>query len=217
MVRLSTVDMAPTGQLTQFNMNGWNLGGNFPVDQLARFRALSEIDISNNPNMRADLKKMFDSFAQLQNLQVPHAALLLAPTKPCAAKLTSRPPTAGDCAGPEVRLEPDHLPHVHVTLCKICCRQTAQVVELTGNAGMSGTFGYEATPENNQNTALCKTVQGGLRILNMNGLGLAGLALPDCLMGKQSTLEELRLGTASVRHILDENCLTPCHHNTSLL
>jgi hypothetical protein len=61
---------------------------------------------------------------------------------------------------------------------------------------MSGTFGYEATPENNQNTALCKTVQGGLRILNMNGLGLAGLALPDCLMGPKSTLEELRLGAA---------------------
>ena len=56
-------------------MNGWNLGGNFPVDQLARFRALSEIDISNNPNMRADLKKMFDSFAQLQNLQVCHIML----------------------------------------------------------------------------------------------------------------------------------------------
>jgi hypothetical protein len=64
------VGLPSAGQLTQFNMNGWNLGGNFPVDQLARFRALSEIDISNNPNMRADLKKMFDSFAQLQNLQV---------------------------------------------------------------------------------------------------------------------------------------------------
>lgn len=62
---------------------------------------------------------------------------------------------------------------------------------------MSGTFGYQATEENNQNSALCKTVQGGLRILNMNGLGLAGLALPDCLMGKTSTLEEIRLGTAS--------------------
>ena len=70
------------------------------------------------------------------------------------------------------------------------------MVELTGNAGMSGTFGYEATAENNQNSALCKTVQGGLRILNMNGLGLAGLALPDCLMGKTSTLEEIRLGRA---------------------
>lgn len=54
-------------------MNGWNLGGTFPVDQLARFRALSEIDISNNPNMKADLKKMFDAFAQLQNLQVRNA------------------------------------------------------------------------------------------------------------------------------------------------
>lgn len=59
-------------------MNGWNLGGNFPVDQLARFRALSEIDISNNPSMRADLKKMFDSFAQLQNLQV-HLVMLPGP------------------------------------------------------------------------------------------------------------------------------------------
>ena len=86
------------------------------------------------------------------------------------------------------------LPHVHVTLCRLCCLQPPQVVELTGNAGMSGTFGYQATEENNQNSALCKTVQGGLRILNMNGLGLAGLALPDCLMGPKSTLEEIRLG-----------------------
>jgi hypothetical protein len=69
------VALAPAGQLTQFNMNGWNLGGSFPVDQLARFRALSEIDISNNPNMRADLKKMFDAFAQLQNLQVRRVVL----------------------------------------------------------------------------------------------------------------------------------------------
>jgi hypothetical protein len=65
----------PAGQLTQFNMNGWNLGGTFPVDQLARFRALSEIDISNNPNMKGDLKKMFDAFSQLQNLQVHHLSL----------------------------------------------------------------------------------------------------------------------------------------------
>lgn len=58
------------GQLTQFNMNGWNLAGTFPVDQLARFTALSEIDISNNPDMKADLKQMFDAFASLRNLQV---------------------------------------------------------------------------------------------------------------------------------------------------
>lgn len=69
-IRAQCVCSASAGQLTQFNMNGWNLAGTFPVDQLARFRALSEIDISNNPNMKADLKKMFDAFAQLQNLQV---------------------------------------------------------------------------------------------------------------------------------------------------
>ena len=98
------VNSAPAGQLTQFNMNGWNLGGNFPVDQLARFRALSEIDISNNPNMRADLKKMFDSFAQLQNLQARHAAPPLAPTKPCAGQPMCRSSSAGGCALLEVVL-----------------------------------------------------------------------------------------------------------------
>lgn len=71
-----------------------------------------------------------------------------------------------------------------------------QVVELTGNAGMSGTFGYAPTEANNRDTPLCQTVNGGLRILNMNGLGLDDLALPDCLMGAQSTLEELRLGAS---------------------
>jgi len=58
------------GQLTQFNMNGWNMGGTFPTDQLARFAALSELDLSNNPAMRADLKAMFDALASLENLQV---------------------------------------------------------------------------------------------------------------------------------------------------
>ena len=68
------------------------------------------------------------------------------------------------------------------------------MVELTGNTAMSGTFGYEATEDNNQNSDLCKTVAGGLRILNMNNLGLSNLAIPDCLLGPQSTLEEVRLG-----------------------
>lgn len=51
-------------------MNGWNMGGTFPTDQLARFAALSELDLSNNPAMRADLKAMFDALASLENLQV---------------------------------------------------------------------------------------------------------------------------------------------------
>ena len=59
---------------------------------------------------------------------------------------------------------------------------------------MSGTFGYEATEENNQSSDLCRTVEGGLRILNMNDLGLDNLAIPNCLLGPQSTLEEVRLG-----------------------
>ena len=189
------VDLAPAGQLTQFNMNAWNLGGNFPVDQLARFRALSEIDISNNPNMRADLKKMFDAFAQLQNLQVPRVVLSWVPQASAGlhdgVPATTAPQRAASGAwNRQVEVLRPLQAFPLIALMKL------QVVELTGNAGMSGTFGYEATPENNQNTALCKTVQGGLRILNMNGLGLAGLALPDCLMGKTSTLEELRLGTA---------------------
>ncbi len=72
------------------------------------------------------------------------------------------------------------------------------MVELTGNAGMSGTFGYEATKENNERSSLCVTVEGGLRILNMNGLGLDGLALPNCLLGVHSTLEEVRLGACAL-------------------
>lgn len=51
-------------------MDGWNLGGTFPTDQLARFAALSELDLSDNPAMKADLKLMFDALAGLENLQV---------------------------------------------------------------------------------------------------------------------------------------------------
>lgn len=88
-----------------------------------------------------------------------------------------------------------------------------QVVELTNNAGMSGTFGYEATEENNKNSSLCKTVESGLRILNMNGLGLDGLAMPDCLMGTKSTLEELRIGELSAHPVA---CVfTPMHRSAS--
>lgn len=99
-------------------------------------------------------------------------------------------PVPPDCSLVRINTRLEHV------LCRKSHRSspTLQVVELTGNAGMSGTFGYEATEENNKNSALCKTVNGGLRILNMNGLGLEGLAIPDCLMGTQSTLEELRLG-----------------------
>ena len=60
----------PAGQLTQLSFNGWNLAGTFPTDQLARFSALSELDLSNNYAMNADLKQMFDAFSQLQNIQV---------------------------------------------------------------------------------------------------------------------------------------------------
>ena len=72
---------------------------------------------------------------------------------------------------------------------------------------MSGTFGYEATVANNRASNLCKTVEGGLRILNMNGLGLDGLAIPDCLLGKQSTLEEARLGAPP-------RCVNPASHHS---
>ena len=60
----------PAGQLTQLSFNGWNLGGTFPTDQLARFSALSELDLSNNYAMNADLKLMFDALSQLKNIQV---------------------------------------------------------------------------------------------------------------------------------------------------
>lgn len=71
---------------------------------------------------------------------------------------------------------------------------------------MSGTFGYEATEENNERSSLCVTAEGGLRILNMNGLGLNGLALPNCLLGAHSTLEEVRLGACALHlHCLHVN------------
>lgn len=59
---------------------------------------------------------------------------------------------------------------------------------------MSGTFGYAATEENDRRSSLCVTAESGLRILNMANLGLFDLQIPSCLMGAQSTLEEIRLG-----------------------
>ncbi len=51
-------------------MNGWNLGGTFPTEEIVRFKSLTELDLSNNPSMSADLKLMFDGLATLQNIQV---------------------------------------------------------------------------------------------------------------------------------------------------
>lgn len=91
----------------------------------------------------------------------------------------------------------------------------AQVVELTGNAGMSGTFGYAATEENDRRSSLCVTAESGLRILNMANLGLFDLQIPSCLMGAQSTLEEIRLGGSSIiayccNSIYDNNSSAQC-------
>jgi len=129
------------GRLTQLNLNGWNLEGDFPMEELENFKSLTELDLSNNPKMAGDLKNLFDGLAVLKSVQV---------------------------------------------------------VELTGNAGMSGTFGYAATEENDRRSSLCVTAESGLRILNMANLGLFDLQIPSCLMGAQSTLEEIRLANNGI-------------------
>ena len=67
-----------------------------------------------------------------------------------------------------------------------------QVVDLTNNQAMSGSFAYDASDESHN--TLCTSVQKSLRVLNMNGLGLTGLALPQCLFASGSLLQEARLG-----------------------
>lgn len=50
-------------------MNGWKLQGTFPSEELRNFKELTELDLSNNPGMAADLKTLFDGLVTLTNLQ----------------------------------------------------------------------------------------------------------------------------------------------------
>lgn len=65
-------------------MNAWKLGGDFPMDQLVRFGALVELDLSNNPAMAGDLKAMFDGLASLKSLQAR-------PQLPCPEEMKFSP------------------------------------------------------------------------------------------------------------------------------
>ena len=79
-----------------------------------------------------------------------------------------------------------HCPSFSFSSCAL------QVVDLTNDQAMSGSFAYDASDE--AHDALCTSVQNSLRVLNMNGLGLTGLALPQCLFASGSLLQEARLG-----------------------
>lgn len=129
------------GHLTQLNMNGWNLGGIFPFEELRKLSALTELDLGNNPDMGGQLTAMFNAIATLKHLMA---------------------------------------------------------VEVGGNAAMA------VTSDLVKDSSLCIAVTGGLRVLNMEGLGMSAIQIPPCLISQGSTLEELRLGNNGIGGVIPD-------------